>query len=45
MEATPGLRGLWKEVRDSVAAIMERTTFEDLVRRNKPRLEKSIGRE
>ena len=45
MEATCGLRGLWKEVRDSVAAIMERTTFEDLVRRNKPRLEKSIGRE
>ena len=39
MEATCGLRGLWKEVRDSVAAIMERTTFEDLVRRTKPRLE------
>ena len=39
MEATCGLRGLWKEVRDSVAAIMERTTFDDLVRRTKPRLE------
>jgi Rrf2 family protein len=39
MEATCGLRGLWKEVRDSVAAIMERTTFEDLARRTKPRPE------
>ena len=36
MEATCGLRWLWKEVRDSVAEIMERTTFADLVRRNKP---------
>ena len=35
MEATCGLRWLWKEVRDSVAGIMERTTFADLVRRNK----------
>jgi Rrf2 family transcriptional regulator, cysteine metabolism repressor len=36
MEETCGLRWLWKEVRDSVAGIMERTTFADLVRRNKP---------
>ena len=36
MEATCGLRWLWKEVRDSVAEIMERTTFADLVRMNKP---------
>jgi Rrf2 family protein len=36
MEETCGLRWLWKEVRDSVAEIMERTTFADLVRRNKP---------
>jgi len=27
-----GLRLLWKEVRDAVASILERTTFEDLVR-------------
>ncbi len=26
-----GLRGLWKEVRDAVASILERTTFHDLV--------------
>ncbi len=36
MEATCGLKWLWKEVRDSVAEIMERTTFADLVRLNKP---------
>ena len=36
MEATCGLRWLWKEVRDSVAGIMERTTFADLVRLNGP---------
>ncbi len=42
MERTCGLRGLWKEVRDSVAAILERTTFEDLVRRNEPGLKKRI---
>ncbi|MDD8014363.1 MAG: Rrf2 family transcriptional regulator [Acidobacteriota bacterium] len=34
MEETCGLRWLWKEVRDSVAAILERTSFEDLVRKN-----------
>jgi len=45
MEATCGLRGLWKEVRDSVAAILERTTFGDLVRRTKTRLEKTTVRE
>ncbi len=31
MEATCGLRWLWKDVRDSVAGILERTTFADLV--------------
>ena len=36
MEATCGLRWLWKEVRDSVAKILERTTFADLVRLNGP---------
>ena len=33
MENTCGLRWLWKDVRDAVAAILERTTFEDLVRK------------
>ncbi len=37
MEDVCGLRGLWKEVRDTVAGILERTTFEDLARRNRPR--------
>ncbi len=32
-EETCGLRGLWKETRDAVAAIMERTTFADLAKR------------
>jgi Rrf2 family transcriptional regulator, cysteine metabolism repressor len=40
MEKTCGLRWLWKEVRDSVAEILERTTFAELVdksgRRRKP---------
>jgi Rrf2 family protein len=36
MEATCGLRWLWKDVRDSVAEILERTTFADLVRLNGP---------
>jgi len=35
MEDSCGLRWLWKEVRDSVAHIMERTSFEVLVRRSK----------
>jgi Rrf2 family protein len=30
-----GLKWLWKEVRDAVAEIMERTTFEDLARRTR----------
>lgn len=34
------LRLLWKEVRDSVAQILEKTTFEDLVKRTKPGREK-----
>jgi Rrf2 family transcriptional regulator, cysteine metabolism repressor len=29
-----GLKGLWKEVRDAVAEILERTTFEDMARRS-----------
>ncbi|MEN6561682.1 MAG: Rrf2 family transcriptional regulator [Acidobacteriota bacterium] len=36
MEATCGLRWLWKEVRDAVAEILEATTFDDLVRRSRP---------
>lgn len=32
-EAYCGLKGLWKETRDAIAAILERTTFADLVRR------------
>jgi Rrf2 family protein len=34
MEKTCGLRWLWKEVRDSVAGILERTTFADLVEKS-----------
>ena len=34
MEKTCGLRWLWKEVRDSVAEILERTTFADLVEKS-----------
>jgi Rrf2 family cysteine metabolism transcriptional repressor len=34
MEGTCGLRWLWKEVRDSVAGILERTTFADLVEKS-----------
>jgi Rrf2 family protein len=37
MEKTCGLRWLWKEVRDSVAGILEKTTFADLVRKSKSR--------
>ncbi len=36
MEGTCGLRWLWKEVRDSVAGILERTTFADLVEKSRP---------
>jgi Rrf2 family protein len=36
MERTCGLRWLWKDVRDAVAEILERTTFADLVRRSRP---------
>ncbi len=32
-----GLKGLWKEVRDAVAAILERTTFADLVKASQKR--------
>jgi len=34
MEGTCGLRWLWKDVRDAVAGIMERTTFADLVEKS-----------
>jgi Rrf2 family cysteine metabolism transcriptional repressor len=34
MEATCGLRWLWKDVRDAVAEILEKTTFADLVRKS-----------
>jgi len=33
LEATCGLRWLWKDVRDAVARILERTTFADLARK------------
>ena len=36
MEGTCGLRWLWKDVRDAVAAILEATTFDDLVRKSLP---------
>jgi Rrf2 family cysteine metabolism transcriptional repressor len=35
MEATCGLRWLWKDVRDSIAGILEKTTFADLVKRSR----------
>jgi len=35
MEGTCGLRWLWKDVRDSIAAILEKTTFADLVERSR----------
>ncbi len=37
MEGSCGLRWLWKDVRDSIAGILEKTTFADLARQNKPR--------
>jgi Rrf2 family cysteine metabolism transcriptional repressor len=36
-EKTCSLKWLWKEVRDAVAEILERTTLEDLVQRSKRR--------
>lgn len=35
MEGTCGLRWLWKDVRDAVAGILEKTTFADLVERSR----------
>lgn len=35
-ENSCGLRWLWKDVRDAVAEILEKTTFEDLARATKP---------
>ncbi len=43
-EGSCGLRWLWKDVRDAVAEIMERTTFEDLVRRSRPGARRSGAR-
>jgi Rrf2 family cysteine metabolism transcriptional repressor len=40
MENSCGLRWLWKDVRDSVARILEKTTFEDLVARTNSRKER-----
>jgi Rrf2 family cysteine metabolism transcriptional repressor len=34
-ESHCGLKGLWKEVRDAVAEILERTTFEDMAERSR----------
>ncbi len=34
-ERSCGLKGLWKEVRDAIAEILERTNFSDLVERTK----------
>jgi len=34
MEGTCGLRWLWKDVRDAVAEILEKTTFADLVEKS-----------
>jgi len=36
MEGTCGLRWLWKDVRDAVAEILEKTTFADLVEKSAP---------
>jgi len=36
MERRCGLRWLWKDVRDAVADILEKTTFADLVRKSRP---------
>ena len=36
LEGSCGLRWLWKDVRDAVAHILERTTFADLARKARP---------
>jgi DNA-binding IscR family transcriptional regulator len=36
MERTCGLRWLWKDVRDAVAEILEKTSFADLVEKSRP---------
>ena len=36
MEGTCGLRWLWKDVRDAIAEILEKTTFADLVEKSAP---------
>ncbi len=37
-----GLKGLWKEVRDAVAEILERTTFEDMAERSRVAKARSV---
>jgi len=44
MERTCGLRWLWKDVRDAVATILEKTTFADLVSRSKPAQSGKVGK-
>jgi DNA-binding IscR family transcriptional regulator len=44
MEGTCGLRWLWKDVRDAVAEILEKTTFADLVRKSRPDAVRKGGR-
>jgi len=44
LEGSCGLRWLWKEVRDSVARILERTTFAELARRARRAGDSPAGR-
>jgi Rrf2 family protein len=41
-ESYCGLKGLWKEVRDAVAEILERTTFEDMAERSRVAKARSV---
>jgi Rrf2 family protein len=43
MEKSCGLRWLWKEVRDSVAQKLEKTTFGDLVRKTKTKRKQKLS--
>jgi Rrf2 family protein len=44
LEGSCGLRWLWKEVRDSVARILERTTFAEVARRARRAGDSAAGR-
>jgi Rrf2 family cysteine metabolism transcriptional repressor len=44
MERTCGLRWLWKDVRDAVAEILEKTTFADLARKSRPTVGEKRGK-